>query len=136
MATQTFREAMSDKQDMTVLTPDGKEIAGFYCDPKVNRETLPQGWHAYDIRHDDDGCGVFVELCHGYVIVNNAGTFLTQTKIPELDQPASSVDFEIDEDDWKMSHWDEDTDGKYDENKPYHGPECPASCDTDWGYTF
>lgn len=134
MAKQTFDEAMKDNQDMTVMKADGTEIEGFYCDPKVDRDTLPAGWYAYDIRSDDDGCGIFVELCHDYVVVNNAGTFLTQTEIPELANPKSSVDFEIDQDDWKMGHWDEDYD--YDENAPYHGPECPDNKDTDWGYTF
>ena len=136
MATQTFKEAMASKQEFTIMSPDGREITGFYCDPKIDRNTLPAGWHAYDIRHDDDGCGIFVELCHDYVIVNNSGTFFTQTPIPELANPSSSINFAIDEDEWKMSYWDEDTDGEYDENAPYNGPACPDRNDTDWDFTF
>lgn len=136
MASQTFDEAMKHPQTMTLTAPDGREIQGFYCDPKLDRDTLPEGYYAYDIRHDDDGCGIFVELCCNYVFVNSAGTFFTQTPIPELAVPGSSLDFAIDEEEWKMTHWDEDTDGEYDEMAAYHGPECPVNQDTDWHYTF
>lgn len=134
MATQTFKDAIKANQDMTVIKADGTEIDGFYCDPKVDRNTLPTGWYAYDIRYDDDGCGIFVELCHDYVVVNSAGTFLTQTMIPELTNPASSVEFAIDEEEWNMAHWDGDDD--YDENATYNGPACPDRNDADWDFTF
>lgn len=136
MARQTFDEAMKQNQPMTLMAPDGMEYTGFYCDPKLDRDTLPAGWYAYDIRHDDDGCGIFVEMCHDYVVVNNAGTFFTQTAIPELSAPGSSLDLAIDEEEWNMTHWDEETYGAYDETAEYHGPACPYLQDTDWGYTF
>ena len=134
MATQTFKEAILNPTDMTVIAPDNREITGFYCDPKIDRTTIPASWYAYDIRHDDDGCGIFIELCHDYVVVNSAGTFLTQTMIPELTNPASSVEFAIDESEWNMIHWDGNDD--YDENAPYNGPVCPVKKDTDWEFTF
>ena len=49
MATQTFKDAIKANQDMTVIKADGTEIDGFYCDPKVDRTTIPAGWYAYDI---------------------------------------------------------------------------------------
>lgn len=123
MAMQTFNDAMNSHEELTVMSPDGTEYNGYHCDPKVDRTTLPAGWYAYDIRHDDDGCGIFVELCHDYVVVNNAGTFLTQTPIPELMADHSSVDFEIDPEDWAMAHDGDSSD-------------CPENSDTNWGYTF
>ena len=134
MAAQKFKKAINEAADMTVIAPDGREITGFYCDPKVDRTTIPAGWYAYDIRYDDDGCGIFVELCHDYVVVNSAGTFLTQTMIPELTNPDSSVEFAVDEEEWNMAHWDGDND--YYENDTYNGHACPAKKDTDWEFTF
>jgi hypothetical protein len=105
MAVQNFTEAMEYPQHMTIISPNGREYNGYYCDPKLDRRTLPNGWNAYDIRHDDDGCGLFVELCHNYVIVNNAGTFFFEGQIEELAEPDSVVDFktECDEIAWNFT---------------------------------
>ena len=108
MAAQNFTDAMNRSQHMTILAPDGREFEGYYCDPKMDRRTLPEGWNAYDIRHDDDGCGVFVQLCHNYVMVNNAGTFFFEGQIPELAEPDSYVDFKIDPEEWSDVHSDHD----------------------------
>lgn len=104
MAHQIFKDAITHAEDMTVFAPDGREFKGYYCDPKVNRKTLLKGWHAYDIRHDDECLGFFVELCHNYVLVNNAGTFLCKKEIPELSEENSSITFRIDPEDWKLAH--------------------------------
>ncbi len=108
MAAQNFTDAMKHSQHLTILAPDGREFDGYYCDPKMDRRTLPEGWNAYDIRHDDDGCGIFVELCHNCVLVNNAGTFFFEGQIPELADPGSCVDFEIDPEEWSDIHSDHD----------------------------
>ena len=123
MATQNFTDAMIHSQPITILAPDGRKFEGYYCDPKLDRSTLPEGWNAYDIRHDDDGCGVFIELCHNYVIVNNAGTFFFEGQIPELAEPGSYVDFKIDSEEWSDTHSDPDE-------------LCPESSESDWEYTF
>ena len=107
MAIQTFNKALEDAEEMIITRPDGTEVKGLYCDPKLDRSTMPNGWYAYDIRTDDDGCGIFVELCKDYVIVNNGGTFFTQTRIPELDETGSYVEFLIDEEDWANCHDDD-----------------------------
>lgn len=118
---QTFNEAFNENQAMLIIKPYGTEINGFYSCISVDRETLPDGWYAYDIRHDDNGLGIFVELCHNYVIVNNDGTFFTQTKISELTEPGSSVEFEIDKEEWNMLSETED---------------CPVQSGDLWGYSF
>lgn len=122
MATQNFNDAIKTAEDMTVIAPDGRKYTGKYTDPKIDRTTLPAGWYCYDIRHDDDGCGIFCQLCHNIVIVNNAGSFVTQTPIPELNAEGSFVDFFIDEEEWNQLHEDDS--------------ECPANHDSDWEYTF
>jgi hypothetical protein len=122
MASQTFDEAMKNQQEMEVTAPDGRTFTGNFCDPKLDRSTLPAGWYAYDIRHDDDGCGIFCTMEHDPVMVNNAGTFFLQTEIPELSAAGSSINFAIDEEEWKMDH-------KSDE-------PCPPSSPTDWDYSF
>lgn len=122
MASLYFAEAVKQSQTMTVISLDGREFQGYYCDPKLDRSTLPAGWYAYDIRHDDDGCGVFTELCNRYVIVNSAGTFFTQQPIPELSQDGSRVFFRIDPEEWELAHSGE--------------TEPVVSNPGDWDYTF
>jgi len=123
MASQFYEQAMNNPQPMSVTSPDGRVYDGYYCDPKLDRNTLPDGWHAYDIRHDDDGCGIFVTLNSDYVLCNSAGTFFTQTAIPELNGPGKSITFAIDPEEWSMAHEDP--------NEP-----CPENDPSDWGWTF
>lgn len=105
MATQTFTEAMGCASEMCLTDPNGKEYKGFYADPKIDRSTLPVGWHCYDFRHDDNGRGIFATLEADYVIVNNAGCFFTQTEIPELKEHGSWIEMSIDpeESDWEWT---------------------------------
>lgn len=130
MAFTTFNELQAlinarpvTGDNMLLYSPTGATYQGVYCDPKIDRSTLPEGYYAYDIRHDDDGCGIFCQLCHNVVIVNNAGSFVTCDEIPELKEPDSFVMFKIDPEEWSMSHSDP--------NEP-----CPKNSDTDWDYSF
>ena len=120
MAKQNFESAMRNPQRMSVTTNLGKAYEGYYCDPKLDRETLPEGWSAYDIRHDDDGCGFFCELKNGYVVVNNCGTFFLKGKIEELNELGSSVYFKISSEEWHSAHLDGE----------------PENGDDDWDYSF
>ena len=125
MASVTFNDLQINGHgdDMIITSPSGIEYQGIFCDPKIDRATLPKGWYAYDIRHDDDGCGIFCQLCHNIVLVNNAGSFVTQTEIPELKEPGSMVFFRIDPEEWSNAHEDPDE-------------PCPENSDSDWDYTF
>ncbi len=130
MASISFMELETAGQDMTITSPKGDSYKGLYCDPKINRETLPEGYYAYDIRHDDDGCGIFCQLCHDVVYVNSAGSFVTKTPIPELSEPESFVFFKIDPEEWAEAHeYDEESDEGFDE-------PCPENSEDDWDYTF
>ena len=75
MATISFDEAYKS-EPMAVFRSDGRYVNGFLEDIRVDRNTVPEGWHAYDIRDNNDG--IPCELVNGYVMVNHMGTFLTQ----------------------------------------------------------
>ena len=91
MALTTYAEAMDGAQEFTVFDPEGREYAGFWSDIRVDRDTLPEGWNAYDIREsdyddDDDEEGDWLATIEdNYVVVNHAGTFLTQETLPLRD---------------------------------------------------
>lgn len=74
----TFNEAIA-KNYMFVLSPDCKsEIKGWFTNERVDRNTVPDGWYAYDFRHTSNG-----NLCslEDHVSVNHGGTFLAQTPV-------------------------------------------------------
>jgi hypothetical protein len=98
---------------MIIITPD-TTYNGYYCDPKLDRSTMPEGWYAYDFRTDDDGLGFFCTINHNYVMVNNGGTFFTQTEIPELREPDSYKTMKIDQEEWNTAHSEEDFDDEVD----------------------
>ncbi len=134
MAHQSYSDATQKKQEFEVQAPDGRVFKGLYCDPKLDRETLPAGWNAYDIRHDDDGTGVFCTLEHDYVRVNNAGTFFLEGEIPELREAKSSVNFKIEPEEWLMAHG-VDPDDPDPELLESIEP-CPEARNDDWEYNF
>ena len=75
---RTFTEAMDEATEF-VLSPGCKtENRGFFFELRVDRSTLPKGWYAYDIMHGDQGG---FALLKKHVLVNHAGTFLTQKKV-------------------------------------------------------
>ena len=62
-----------------IISPGCKtEIKCFFSDLRVDKDTIPVGWYKYDIRHGYSGGFCTVEP---YVLVNHAGTILTQTEI-------------------------------------------------------
>lgn len=78
MSKISFKEAIKSAEGF-VLSPDTKrEIRGFFTNCCVDRDTVPEGWYAYDFRHNDSG-----NLCalEPFVLVNHGGTFLTQQQV-------------------------------------------------------
>lgn len=75
MAMISFEEAYKN-EPMSVFRSDGSYVNGCLSDMRVDRSTIPEGWHAYDLRDNSDG--IPCELVNGYVMVNHMGTFLTQ----------------------------------------------------------
>jgi len=67
--TEAFEEA-------TIL---GKP-ALFTCGRRIDRNTIPCGYYAYDVRHDDDCQGYAVQLGK-FVLVFHWGTLITRDEI-------------------------------------------------------
>lgn len=63
------------------------EILGqtvLFTNMRIGRSTVPEGLHAYDLRHDDDGQGDICEI-KPFVMVNHWGTILAKEPIPMSD---------------------------------------------------
>ena len=56
---------------------------GLFTSMRVQRDTVPKGYYAYDVRHDDDCKGDAVQLARS-ILVNHWGTLITRDliKIP------------------------------------------------------
>ena len=81
MAIQSFLQAKkNDNQPFEVVVGDNT-YKGFFVNVRVDRNTLPKGWHAYDLRDSEDGVNVS-ELKAGYIVVNHFGTFCTRKALP------------------------------------------------------
>jgi hypothetical protein len=60
---------------------NGAIYTGKYIDMRLDRKTIPEDFHVYECRHDDDGNWVKPVTIENGVLVNFAGTFLTKTPI-------------------------------------------------------
>lgn len=69
----------------------------FTCS-RIDRDTVPGGLYAYDVRHDDDQQGVPCELAK-YVLVNHWGTVITDEPV-ELKENYHNAYHPLTEDDW------------------------------------
>ena len=87
MAIQIFDQAMEKREPFTVFIGD-KAYEGYASDIRIDRETVPDGWYVYDMRHDDDG--EIIQIKDGYVMVNHLATFFTQNKLP-MNRPDKSL---------------------------------------------
>ena len=73
---------------------------GLFTDFRVNRDTIPDGYTMYEIRHDDDGQGDPVQIAN-WIMVNFWGTLLVEE--PFDLEPASNNNAYLDidpEKDW------------------------------------
>ena len=72
--TIAYQDAAAENQPITITLFDPPaELSGWYTCCRVDRDTLPDGWTAYDMREGDDG-----EFCslEDHVLVNHGGTVL------------------------------------------------------------
>ncbi len=72
-----YDEAISNADPFTIYIEE-KEVEGYFTNARVDRDSLPVGKYAYDLREGEDG-----EICaiEETVIVNHAGTFLCSEPI-------------------------------------------------------
>ena len=82
MALQSFDEALVKDKQPFIVTIGDKEYEGYIACIRIDRDTVPKGWHVYDLRHAYSGS--ICEIKNGYITFDHAGTFYTQD---ELDIP-------------------------------------------------
>jgi hypothetical protein len=80
MVIQSFNETLKDDNDALIITIDGVDYEGFTSIVRVDRNTIPDDWYVYDMRHNDEGD--ICEIKNGYIIANHHSTFCTQDKLP------------------------------------------------------
>lgn len=80
MVSQSFNDAYKNDNQPFVIMIDSKEYEGFITYVRVNKDILPDGWYAYDLREED---GEICELKDGYIwvahLVLNAGKLIINT---------------------------------------------------------
>ena len=68
--------AMTERfEEVTIL----EKPALFTC-LRIDRNTVPRGYHLYEVRHDDESQGEAVQLAKG-IMVNHWGTLITRDGI-------------------------------------------------------
>lgn len=72
--------AMDETYEVTKL--DWIEV--LFTNSRIDRRTVPEGLHCYDLRHDDDWTGIVCEVAPK-ILVNHWGTIITRTEIPMTD---------------------------------------------------
>ncbi|HOP10220.1 MAG TPA: hypothetical protein PK629_01880 [Oscillospiraceae bacterium] len=70
----------------------GKTV--LFTDCRVQKDTIPEGLHRYEIRHTDDDWGEPCQLGYG-IVVNHFGTLISNEAI-QLD-PSGHLDFDADD---------------------------------------
>ena len=71
-----FREM----EPLEIWLKGGRHYKGRFTCLRVDRKTLPHGYHAYDLRESDEDDMWFCQL-KSFVLVNHAGTFVTNDSI-------------------------------------------------------
>ena len=81
MAKFNAKEATWEKVEVL-----GKE--GLFTGLRIDKNTVPDGWYFYEVRHDDDTWGDPVEIALG-VLVNHFGTLLTREPFELVPSPVT-----------------------------------------------
>lgn len=67
----------NDMQEFRLSPGSKTEIRGFFTNYRVDRDTLPEGWHMYEIMGTDSGC-IGNGIIRYSVLANFVGTILTR----------------------------------------------------------
>lgn len=72
----TRYSAMSESfEEVTIF-----EKPALFTNLRIDRSSVPKGYHLYEVRHDDDSLGNAVQIAKG-ILVNHWGTLITRNKI-------------------------------------------------------
>ena len=64
-----------DFEEVTILG-----MPALFTPGRINRNTIPNGYHLYEIRHDDDCQGDAVQIARN-ILVNHWGSIITRDEI-------------------------------------------------------
>ncbi|WP_072526020.1 LPD28 domain-containing protein [Clostridium sp. Marseille-P3244] len=56
-----------------------------FTNERIKRDTVPDGWYLYEVRHDDECQGIPCEIAKG-ILVNFWGSLLMHDKLPEVEK--------------------------------------------------
>lgn len=74
--------------------PEGDpSVHGSFTSLRVDRNTLPKGMYAYDLRDADGDDGFWFSELKDYVLVNHAGTLLTEDKVEGSENGIAIIDY-------------------------------------------
>lgn len=88
-----------EKYEMAFLF--GKPIVLSYA--RITRDSLPEGFYAYDVRHSDEDWGEPVEISENQVICNYFGTIITNKKL-DIDFNENDVIVVCDDDNYDIDY--------------------------------
>lgn len=71
--------------EQNAMMEDFEEISLFgqpalFTNARIDRNSVPRGYYAYDIRHDDDGQGNAVQIAR-HILVNHLGAVITRDEV-------------------------------------------------------
>lgn len=84
----------NDIKDMIVSLYDLNGVSAAYLDLRIDRNTLPEGVHAYDVREGE----YYLGTVEDNVLVNHSGTMITKEPLKML-HPAEEAYIFLDDDD-------------------------------------
>jgi hypothetical protein len=85
----TYDEAIEDADEIVLYVDNDREINGLFTNGRVDRSTIPDGYYIYDFREGEDGVFCSIE---NTVVVNHAGSFITDTELDLGEDGKSLVD--------------------------------------------
>ena len=91
----------NDIKDMIVSLYDLNGVQAAYLDLRIDRSTLPEGLHAYDVREGE----YYLGTVEDNVLVNHSGTMITREPLKML-HPAEEAYIFLDDDDEPWSSLD------------------------------
>lgn len=106
-------------------------------DSRIKRESLPEGYYAYEVRHSDSDWGEPVEIAND-ITCNFFGTIVTDKELPNMDKHSLSIirddekgiwDFDycesyaVEEDEIEAIPWDLESYYKKRTTDPYRIPD-------------
>lgn len=88
-------DMINDWEDLVLELDNNIIIGGRFTNMRVNRKTIPENLHAYDLRSSDEENTWICEV-KDHVMVNHFGTFVTPKQIDRSDIGRIVIDFSFD----------------------------------------